>query len=106
MKQVYIAADMMDAEVFKDHLLHLGVQAVVKGAMLTGIIGEIPTNTFPTVWVEDERDYDLARKSVILHEKKMTENLTGEPWICASCGEKLGPQFSQCWSCGNNKSDA
>lgn len=105
MKQVYIASDMMDAEFFKDYLLNLRIPAVVKGAMLTGIIGEIPANTYPTVWVEDERDYTLARKSVAQYEKKIIENMTGEPWTCRQCGEKLGPQFLQCWSCGKDKQE-
>ncbi len=103
MKRVYIASDMMDAELFKDYLLNLGVPAFVKDAMLTGIIGEIPANTYPTVWVEDDRDYTLARKSVALYEQKITDKMAGEPWICVQCGEKLGPQFSQCWSCGKEK---
>jgi len=105
MKQVYIAADMMDAELFKDHLISLRIPAIVKGAMLTGIIGEIPTNSFPTVWVEDERDFDLARKAVNDYEKKAASNIVGEEWVCSQCGENLGPQFLQCWSCGEMKQE-
>lgn len=103
MKQVYIAADMMDAELFKDHLLGRGVPAIVKGAMLTGIIGEIPANTFPTVWVDDDRDYELARKLVEQYEAEGLAIGEGEKWSCKQCGETLGPQFTQCWSCGKER---
>ena len=24
----------------------------------------------------------------------------GPDWSCTSCGESSGPQFTQCWSCG------
>ncbi len=103
MKQVYIAADMMDAELFKDYLLARRLPAIVKGAMLTGIIGEIPTNTYPTVWVDDDRDYDLARKLVKQYEAEGLAKGEGEKWSCKHCGETLGPQFTQCWSCGNQR---
>lgn len=103
MKQVYVASDMIDAELFKDYLLAQRIPAIVKGAILTGIIGEIPTNSYPTVWIEDDRDYDLARKSVTAYEKKAAEVSTEADWRCTQCGESLDPQFMQCWSCGTER---
>jgi len=103
MKQVYIASDMIDAELFKDYLLTLRITAIVKGAMLTGIIGEIPTNTYPTVWIDDERDYALARKAVVNYEHENMKSANGEKWSCLQCGESIEPQFSQCWSCGQDR---
>jgi len=103
MKQVYIAADMMDAELFKDRLLEHRIPATVRGAILAGVIGEIPANTYPTVWIEDDRDYQLARKLVGQHEANDIEITNGEKWKCQHCGETLSPQFTHCWSCGKEK---
>ena len=27
--------------------------------------------------------------------------ITGPDWHCSQCGELSGPQFTQCWRCGN-----
>lgn len=94
---------MIDAELFKDYLLEKGIPAVVKGAMLTGIIGEIPVNTFPTVWIDDDRDFDIARQYVEKYERQIKENGNDDSWCCTGCGEENEPQFLLCWSCGEEK---
>ena len=103
MKQVYIASDMIDAELFKDYLLSKAIPAEVKGAMLIGIIGEIPANTYPTVWVEEDRDFDLARRYVAEYENRVNDITQKKNWMCANCGEENEPQFQLCWSCGQGQ---
>lgn len=50
MIQVYIATDLVDAEMAAEALNAAGVSAVVQGDVLA-----IPSGPFPTVWVEDDR---------------------------------------------------
>jgi len=50
MIQVYIATDLVDAEMAAAALNAAGVSAVVQGDVLA-----IPSGPFPTVWVEEEK---------------------------------------------------
>lgn len=50
MIQVYIATDLVDAEMAAEALNAAGVSAVVQGDVLA-----IPSGPFPTVWVEEEK---------------------------------------------------
>lgn len=50
MIQVYVATDLVDAEMAAEALNAAGVSAVVQGDVLA-----IPSGPFPTVWVEDEK---------------------------------------------------
>jgi len=44
------------------------------------------------LWVMNEQE--AARAQDILNRR-----ISGPEWTCA-CGERLGPQFTQCWKCG------
>lgn len=92
-----------------DHLIHAahlagvlraaGIRCDVRNTTLSGALGEIPwQECAPQLWV-DERDESRARALV--------ENLRAPPqgtaWTCQSCGERLDPQFGQCWNCGAEK---
>lgn len=50
MIQVYIATDLVDAEMAAAALNAAGISAVVQGDVLA-----IPSGPFPTVWVEEEK---------------------------------------------------
>ena len=50
MIQVYIATDVVDAEMAAATLNAAGVSAVVQGEVLA-----IPSGPFPTVWVQDDK---------------------------------------------------
>jgi hypothetical protein len=45
-------------------------------------------------------DVDALRAQEILNRK-----ISGPEWTCA-CGEKLGPQFTQCWRCGGYRRES
>jgi len=70
-----------------------GIRAVVRNEYLSSAMGELPpAECQPQLWVLD--DADAARAELLL-----TEEPVGSEWECA-CGESLGAQFTQCWSCG------
>jgi hypothetical protein len=54
------------------------------------------------LWVEDENYNDAAFLMAEWHNP----TVTGAPWVCSRCGEKLEPQFSKCWKCGTRKDAA
>ena len=106
MKQVYIASNPADAYMLKDYLTSAGIEAVIKGEYLMGAIGEIPTNTYPTVWVVDEEDFERAQRMVRDYESKHpSDQIYLTHWRCPACGELIEPQFTQCWNCGKNREE-
>jgi hypothetical protein len=58
-------------------------------------MGELPpAECQAEVWIV--RDQDAAHAEEVLRRPPPS----GPDWKCASCGETLGAQFGQCWSCG------
>ena len=101
MKQVYLAADIVDAQMACDFLLRVGVDAMVRGELLTAILGEIPVNTYPTVWVMENADFDRARRLIDEYQRQLREGIADGPdWQCPGCDELLDASFNQCWQCG------
>ncbi|WP_423821933.1 DUF2007 domain-containing protein [Salinisphaera sp. SPP-AMP-43] len=96
-RQVYLAADPVNAEIVKDMLVDRGIAAHVRSQHLWGGMGELPANVYPEVWVDTATDFEHARQLVAAFEQGTLE--TGCDWICPGCGEALGGQFNACWSC-------
>jgi hypothetical protein len=69
-----------------------GIEVLVRNATLSSALGELPP-TEAELWVMN--DEDLQRAQEILSAGPAA----GPDWICA-CGERSGPQFTQCWRCG------
>jgi hypothetical protein len=81
---VYHARNLLQAE---------GIDVLVRNAMLYSAMGELPPAECQTeLWVVNDEDVPRAQEA--LHRK-----ISGPDWTCV-CGEKLGPQFTQCWRCG------
>jgi hypothetical protein len=81
---VYHARNLLQAE---------GIDAVVRNAMLSSAMGELPpAECQAELWVKAE---DAARAHQVLHR-----TISGPEWKCERCGETLAPQFTQCWRCG------
>lgn len=99
LKRAYIAADPVDAHMVRGMLEALGIAAVVKGDIAWSARGETPPmdDTAPQVWV-DEADMTAAREAIERRERG--DAGSGRGWRCASCGERLESQFTQCWNCG------
>jgi len=98
MRRVYTAENVFDAHLLRDRLVQNGIAAAVHGTMLAGAIGELPADTRPTVWIEDDELYERARQLVARFEQPAPE---GASWDCPACGEHNGPGFEVCWNCGH-----
>jgi hypothetical protein len=71
-----------------------GIRAVVKNEYLSSAMGDLPpAECQAELWLL--READLAAAEVLLFRPEAS----GPEWNC-SCGERLAPQFNQCWNCG------
>lgn len=63
MKQVYNAANPIDAQLVVDLLASAGIGAFIQGQFLSGGVGELPAGEMVRVWVADE-DVESARACI------------------------------------------
>lgn len=97
MQRVYTAENLFDAQLVRDRLAHDGITATVHGTLLAGAVGELPADTRPSVWIEDDDQYERARQLVTDFEQNPPQ---GPAWTCPACHEENGPAFETCWHCG------
>jgi len=95
---VYSAANMVDAQLVFDELQAAGLHARITGGYLSGAIGEVPPDGLISVWIDSDRQYDLAR--LVVKEFEASQRLQGVDTPCHKCKEMLAPQFGKCWNCG------
>lgn len=96
MKRVYTGENVFDAQLVRDRLEEAGISAALHGAMLAGAVGELPADTRPSVWIEDDDLYERARQLIRAFERG---GPAGPDWTCPRCGERNGPAFETCWHC-------
>ena len=94
MRRVYSSYNLAAVHHARNVLEAAGIPAVVKNQFLSSAMGELPpAECQPQVWVVN--DADVARAEQLLFASEPA----GPAWRCG-CGETLGGQFTQCWSCG------
>ena len=93
MKRVYSSFNQTAVYHDRNLLEAEGIEVMVRNAMLSSAMGELPpAECQMELWVMNEQD--VTRAQEILNRR-----ISGPEWTC-NCGEKLGPQFTQCWKCG------
>ena len=86
----------------KEILAKEGIDCILKNDQLSVGMGEIPfTECYPELWLIDDEVYPRAR--LFLDNWLKNESADAKSWVCAGCGEELGPQFGACWSCGRER---
>ena len=97
MKRVYSASDLIDAQILADSLADARIQTHLLNANAIGAQGDVPfTNTWPEVWIADERDTARAATIVKAHSNRALASGTVR---CAACGEDSPSNFASCWNC-------
>lgn len=97
MKRIYIAANLMDAQVAVDVLATQGIKTHIFNANASSGLGELAaTQAWPEVWVEDDAQAKMAL--VLLQELQDTDS--SENKRCPHCGEINPRNFLSCWNCG------
>lgn len=100
MKRVYSSFNQTAVYHARNLLETAGIRAILRNQMLSSAMGELPpAECQMELWVVE--DSDLERAEQILAAKPAA----GPEWTCA-CGEKLGPQFTQCWKCGGYRRES
>ena len=98
MKLVYSSYNLAAVHHARNVLDAAGIRAVVKNQYLASAMGELPpAECQPQLWVLDDADATRAERLLVAGEP------SGPSWRC-ECGETLGGQFTQCWSCGAYRS--
>ncbi|WP_136808297.1 DUF2007 domain-containing protein [Desulfosediminicola flagellatus] len=106
MKKIYTAANPADAHIVRGILESYEIGCEVRGESLFSVRGELPMvgDTFPTVWIFNDEDFEEARKVVDEIDRKREEApVVSESWNCSRCGETLESQFTACWKCGKSR---
>ncbi len=97
MKRVFSSFNLQIVHHAKNLLAAEGIRAVVRNEILSSAMGELPpAECQAELWVSAS---DAQRAEEILLRKDSPE----PGWVCG-CGESLGGQFTQCWSCGAYRS--
>ena len=97
-RRVYIAANLMDAQMAVDVLGTQSIKAHIFNANASSGVGELAaTQMWPEVWVEDDTQAKMAMQ--LLRELQATDS--SENKHCPGCGEINPRNFLSCWKCGN-----
>lgn len=52
--------------------------------------------------VVHEAQAEQARELIVEYLEGEPEH-DGKEWKCSRCGERIEPQFTQCWNCGRER---
>jgi hypothetical protein len=96
MKRVFRAASLIQVAHARNVLLTAGIDSELRNQYLAGALGDLPMlETWPQLFVEDDDELPALRAL-----SRAAAAPTGAPWVCQDCGERLEPQFTDCWRCG------
>ena len=99
MRKVYASDDSLILGHVRQVLDNHAIGSIIRNDFLLGGAGEIPINeTWPEVWITDDRNFERAR--ALVDAVVAQAEASGPPWRCASCGELMEGQFTDCWRCG------
>ena len=100
MKLIYTHQNNIMVESVRSLLDYEGIETMLKNEYASGATGDLAANeTWPEVWVVNERHYKKAAEIVeeLLSKKK------GPDWFCRKCKEKNADTFELCWSCQSHR---
>ena len=97
MRRVHTAESTIEIAHLRNVLESEGIACIVRNDRLAGVMGEIP---FVECWPElGVREPWQALRARGLIDEALAPAAQGEPWSCPGCGERVEPQFAQCWRC-------
>lgn len=96
MKKLYIAGDIIEAQLLNSLLKAQGISSLIKNEGLQSGVGELPfVEMWPEVWVIEQKDWFSA--TCVLKSLKPLDTL--EDWTCVECSVTNPGTFETCWSC-------
>jgi hypothetical protein len=96
-RKIHTAESVVEVVHLRNVLESAGIDCVVRNDRLAGALGEIP---FLECWPEllVRRPGDVLRARGLIDAARRADP-GGAAWTCAGCGERIEPQFAQCWRC-------
>ncbi|MCA9472707.1 MAG: DUF2007 domain-containing protein [Nitrospirales bacterium] len=105
MKKLYVSQNLIEVETRKEMLDQEGILCTIKNQQGSSLAGEVPfVEVFPELWVINDDDYPRAKE--ILDKWDEAANVNAERWTCPNCGEQHEGEFTTCWKCGRERTDA
>jgi hypothetical protein len=96
-RKVYTAESVVEIAHLRNLLESAGIPCDVRNDRLGGALGEIPfVECWPQLWVRNAGDVLRARGLI---DEALRPVPDAEAWVCPRCGERIEPQFAQCWHC-------
>jgi hypothetical protein len=96
-RKVYTAESVVEIAHLRNVLESAGIACDVRNDRLGGVVGEIPfVECWPQLWVRHAGDVLRARSLI---DDALRPGTGAEAWTCPGCGERIEPQFAQCWRC-------
>ena len=97
MRKVHSAESILEIAHLRNLLEREGIECFVLNERLAGALGEIPfIECWPELWVREDGQERHARRLI---GQALAPHPGGETWTCPRCGERIEPQFSDCWNC-------
>jgi len=98
MKRVYLAGNLLEAQLIADTLAGLSIANHIFNANAVGATGELPfSQTWPEVWVVDDTLETRARDVIAT----LDTPASSPDKVCPHCGEHNPGNFLSCWQCGS-----
>lgn len=99
MVKIWVSQNLVEIESLKSRLEQAGISCIVKNQFTSTLAGEVPfAEVFPELWIVNEQDLEQAKD--LLAQWRTGRETIGATWVCGTCGEQHGPQFTHCWKCG------
>ena len=97
MRKVHTAESIIEIAHLRNVLETAGIACEVRNDRLGGVVGEIPfVECWPELWVRNPGDALRARGLI---DAALSPVPDAQVWVCPGCGERIEPQFTQCWRC-------
>ena len=99
MIRIFASPDMVMLGHLRNVLELEGIPCRLRNLDLGAAAGQLPpTECWPELWIDRAADLERARRLLAQTQERGQER--GAAWKCASCGERHGAQFTDCWRCG------
>lgn len=96
MKLIYTHQNNMMVESVRSLLNYERIETQLKNEYASGASGDLAAiETWPEVWVVNEKDYKKAEELV----ESVLSKTKGSDWFCRECKEKNADTFELCWNC-------
>jgi len=105
MQPLYQAGDRIEAQLLSHYLDRHLIDNAILGDYLSGAIGELPANIYPSVWIIHEEDLERGRE-LLRRFLADAARESGRSWVCRGCGELVDGGFDLCWRCGGERETA